>query len=119
MRACRTLRVNMSKQIIDLQLAQTVQGGLEINEFLINAHVGVDPSNPAVIDQRVIDTEMKFTAANTPSIFPSVSICYSIRCCLLISILDSTTCPIRTAHFRDVASLFVINKRMAIRNYRL
>lgn len=43
-RACRTLRVNMSKQIIDLQLAQAVQGGLEINEFLITCDSGSEQS---------------------------------------------------------------------------
>lgn len=62
------------------------------------------------IDRRAIDTEMKFMVAHTPSVFSSVSICYSIRCCPLISILgfDDVTYMVYT--FRGAVSLFVINK---------
>lgn len=55
-RACRALRVNTSKRIIDSQLARAVQGGLEANESLINAHVWelVRAIRPRLIEARLI-----------------------------------------------------------------
>lgn len=111
-RAHRALCVNTNKRIIDLQLARAVQGGLKPKWILNKRTYGSEAEQRAEIDRRAIDTEMKFTTANTPSVFSSVSICHLIRYCPLI--LDPTTVPIR-----GVASLFVINKRPATQNYRL
>lgn len=82
--AHRALCVNTNKRIIDLQLAGAVQGGLRPKWILNKRTCGSEAEQRAEIDRRAIDTEMKFTTANTPSVFSSVSICRLIRYCPLI-----------------------------------